>query len=347
MRHRFSPIEQLFDLETHTAQPHVFSGKSADELIRWQRTTRAKLKSALGFQNLPASGVTRRISRIDRGDHFLSEYHIRVPGEAVMPVFVLEPPGKATDLPCVLALHGHGYGVNDILGRDANGNDRPMPADSYHRDFAVELVRRGFLVAAPEINCFGRRVGDFSALPPNLQPSTCYLAGAIALMLGGTILGLRVRETRQAIDCLFAHPRASRRLGVMGISGGGMLALFTAALDARIRAAVISGYFCSWKDDIQAMQHCLCNYVPGMSQFGDVGDIGKLLAPRPVLIEHGTNDDIMPLQGVNRAIRAAKKAWALFDAKRKFQTDIFPGGHRINGEGAYPFLAEVLKKSSK
>ena len=123
-----------------------------------------------------------------------------------------------------------------------------------------------------------------------------------------------------------------------------MLALFTAALDTRIRAAVISGYFCSWKFDIQAMHHCLCNYVPGMSQFGDVGDIGALLAPRPVLIEHGTHDEIMPLAGVRSAVRSARRAWATFGQPRALRTDIFEGGHMIHGVKAFSFLARALAR---
>jgi len=344
VRNNLSPIDQLFAIAAKCPATHAFSARTQRAAIVWQRRTREALRSSLGFAALRASGRCWRVSQADRGDHVLSEYRVPVAGGTQLPVFVLEPPGRGVDLPCVLALHGHGYGVNDIIGRDATGRDRSLPPDSYHRDFALSLVRQGFLVAAPEINCFGRRVGSFAALPEQLRPSTCYLASAIALMLGGTMLGLRVHEAGRAIDLLQALPRASRRLGVMGISGGGMLALFTAALDARIRAAVISGYFCSWKFDIQAMHHCLCNYVPGMSQFGDVGDIGSLLAPRPVLIEHGTHDEIMPLAGVRSAVRSARRAWATLGQPRALRTDIFEGGHMIHGVKAFPFLARALAR---
>ena len=295
---RFDPIAQLFSLEKATPPTDRFAARTADDAARWQRRTRAKLRDVLGFQSVNHGRLrAKQVSLLDRGDHRLSEYHIPVAGGAVMPVFVLEPPGKARNLPCVVALHGHGSGVNSIIGRDKDGNDRLAAAENDHRDFAVELVRRGFLVAAPEINCFGRRVGSFDHLREGVRPTTCYMAGAVAQMLGGSILGLRVAETMRAIDFLKTHPRIGKRIGIMGLSGGGMLALFTAALDLRITAAVISGYFCSWKYNIQAMRHCLCNYVPGISRIGDVSDIAALIAPRPMLVEHGVHDPIMPIAG--------------------------------------------------
>lgn len=63
----------------------------------------------------------------------------------------------------MLAFHGHGYGVKDIVGLWEDGSERFTP-DGYHKDFALELCRRGFAVAAPEIACFGEKQTDFSTL---------------------------------------------------------------------------------------------------------------------------------------------------------------------------------------
>jgi len=51
-------------------------------------------------------------------------------------------------------------------------------------------------------------------------------------------------------------------LGCVGLSGGGHITLFLAAVDPRIDAASIQGYFCFWTDQIVDVTHCNCNYVP-------------------------------------------------------------------------------------
>src|SRR4029078_967353 len=86
------------------------------------------------------------------------------------------------------------------------------------------------------------------------------------------------------------------RIGIMGISGGGTTTLFTAALEDRIKAIVISGNLNSFRDSILAIRHCECNYVPGILQVAEMGDIACSLAPRPLLVESGTEDLIFPIE---------------------------------------------------
>ncbi|MFA7235972.1 MAG: acetylxylan esterase [Phycisphaeraceae bacterium] len=134
----------------------------------------------------------------------------------------------------------------------------------------------------------------------------------------------------------------SEHIGVMGISGGGMHTFFSAALDTRIKAAVISGYFCDWSRSILAANHCTCNFVPGLLQFGELGDLAGLIAPRPCLIENATRDDIFPIDAVKRTVTRARKAWRAFGSPDLLQTDYFEGRHEIHGSRAYDFLAQHL-----
>ena len=163
------------------------------------------------------------------------------------------------------------------------------------------------------------------------------------MMLGGSIAGLRVWDGMRAVDYLQTLPQADvTRLGVMGISGGGMHAFFSACLDSRIRAAVISGYFCDWRHSILAINHCTCNFVPGLLKLGELSDLAALIAPRPLLVENGTRDDIFPIDDVKRTVRRAARAWKLFGAGKNLQTDYFEGAHEIHGAQAYPFLEKHL-----
>jgi dienelactone hydrolase len=246
-------------------------------------------------------------------------------------------------LPVVLAFHGHGYGVKDIVGLWEDGAERRTP-DGYHADFGLALCRRGFAVAAPEISCFGERQTDFSALGAgSAAPSTCLHTALLAFHLGGTALGLRVQDGRRLVDYLETRRDLdTRRLGAMGISGGGMHTLFSTALDSRIKACVVSGYFSTFRDSILALQHCVCNFVPGLHRFGEMPDVAALIAPRPFLIEAGTRDPIFPIRAVRRSLARIRSIYRVFGAEARVRADIFEGRHRISGRLAYDFLREAL-----
>jgi dienelactone hydrolase len=260
-----------------------------------------------------------------------------------VPVYVLFPKGAQGPRPCMLALHGHGYGAKAIVGLNADGIYRTEPV-GYQRDFAVELVKRGFVVAAPEISCFGERESHYPDLPEHSpRPSCCHNASTYALMLGLTMPGMRVWDGMRVLDYLGELPQVDiRRVGAMGISGGGMHAFFSACLDTRIRATVVSGYFCNWRPGILSISHCTCNFVPGLLKLGELADIAGLLAPKPLLVEHGTHDSIFPVGDVQRTVRQARRAWRVFGANSMVEEDYFEDGHRVHGERAYPFLQKHL-----
>ena len=107
------------------------------------------------------------IESVDKGDYIREKVLLQTSEHTLMPVYLLLPKQAQGPLPVVLAFHGHGYGVKDIVGLWEDGQERDTP-DGYHKDFAVELCRAGFAVAAPEIACFGERQTDFSYLNPVL-----------------------------------------------------------------------------------------------------------------------------------------------------------------------------------
>jgi hypothetical protein len=121
-----------------------------------------------------------------------------------------------------------------------------------------------------------------------------------------------------------------------------MHSFFSTCLDHRIKACVISGYFCSWFDSILAMNHCICNFVPGILHIGDLPDIAQLIAPRPVLFEAGTKDDIFPIKAVRRDVDKLRRVYKLWKAERAVELDEFEGRHQISGRRAYDFLKEML-----
>ena len=340
------PAYGLWNLYAPENAPLRFQARDAEQGRKWQDVVRPELLRTLGFTSLPGGPLEpTMIEEIDRGDYVREKVLLRTWRDALMPVYLLLPKDQPRPLPVVLAFHGHGYGVKDIVGLWEDGEERMTP-DGYHKDFGVALCRRGFAVAAPEISCFGERQTDFSYLDAALgqsAPTTCDHAAKLAFHLGGSALGLRVYDGRRLVDYLETRDDMDMsRLGAMGISGGGMHTFFSTCSDERIRVCVISGYFCSFQESILAMSHCTCNFVPGLHRFGEMHDLVGLIAPRPMLVEAGTRDPIFPIEAVRRGVERAREVYAVFGCEKQIETDTFEGRHQISGRRAYDFLWEKL-----
>ncbi len=175
-------------------------------------------------------------------------------------------------------------------------------------------------------------------------PSSCEAAGFNALLRGQTLLGLRVWDQMRLID--YIETRAEPRmpgLACVGLSGGGTVTTYTAALEPRITCAVISCAFNPYRDSIMPLAHCVCNYVPGILPYAEMADIAGLIAPRPVLIEAGTEDRSFPVEGTQRAVAELRRIYEVFGVGPAVATDIFEGGHRWSGAKAYAWLEQELR----
>ena len=340
------PAHALWQIYQPENAPYRFGATTRTQAELWQTETRQALSNTLGFQDWTVvDPEPQTIESVDKGDYVREKILMRTSPYTVMPVYLLLPKSTTQPLPAVLALHGHGYGVKDIVGLWEDGDERDTP-DGYHKDFAVALCRQGFAVAAPEISCFGERQTDFSYLDGPISgtaPSTCDHTAKLAFHLGGSALGLRVWDAKRLVDYLGTRPEFDvERLGAMGISGGGMHTFFSACLDERIRACVVSGYYCTFRDSILAMSHCTCNFCPGLGQFGEMYDLVGLIAPRPILVESGSKDPIFPIASTKDSVERARQVYDVFGASSQVETDFFEGRHQISGRRAYNFLREKL-----
>ena len=263
-----------------------------------------------------------------------------------MPCLVLVP-DRAERFPLkpVIAIHGHGTWGGEAIVKAPND---PLGVElnlKLNYDYAGQIARRGYMVFVPELRGFGRRLEG-----PGYQDdadaqwvSSCYALSVNALLLGKTLLGLRVYDIMRLVDYIRTRPEPlTDSLGCVGLSGGGMVTFFTTALDQRITCAVVSGYFNTFRDSIMAVRHCLCNFVPGMLNFVEMVDIAGLVAPRPLLIETGTHDPIFPTAATQRAYKELQKIYSILGAAKNLDIDIFEGEHAWSGAKAYDWLAQWL-----
>ncbi len=317
---------------------------SAAAMRAWQKRLRARLRRLLGGlpdDHTPPRSKVTRTQALDGYRRETVRFESR-PGLEVLGYFLV-PDDCPPRQPAVLCLPGHGRGVDSIVGIAEDGSQRPLgQPNEYQSDFALQCVTHGYPTLAIEQISFGHR-RDAQAAKAGGGASSCVRDSMAALMLGETMTGWRVRDAMRALDYLQTRPEADpNRLAVMGISGGGLTALFTACLDTRIRAAVVSGYLNTFTSSILAMDHCVDNYVPGLLNVVEMPDLTGLVAPRALFAESGSRDPIFPLPAFEQAVARAREIYAAFGAKEKFDAEVFNGEHQFHGVGAFAFLEKHL-----
>lgn len=165
-----------------------------------------------------------------------------------------------------------------------------------------------------------------------------------ASLIGTTDMALRVQDAMHVIDWIHSTPAEARMpLGCVGLSGGGHTTEFLTALDTRIQAASIQGYFCYWVDQIMDVTHCNCNYVPGLLRWFEQDDVCGLICPRPLLVTTATNDGVAPVKSFRQAFKALKQIYRDQGVEQNLEQDIFEGGHEFSGRKAFDFFDKHLR----
>jgi dienelactone hydrolase len=263
-----------------------------------------------------------------------------------MPVYVLIPDGATGRTPAVINPHGHDSG-----GKLAPAGCRERPEiadriDRYRYDYGVQYARAGLISFCPDARGFGER-RERSARAQSILSSSCAAINQMGYPLGQTVTGMWAWDVSRLVDYIRTRRDCDPdRIGCAGLSGGGLQTLWATALDERIRAAVVSGYFYGYRESLlEGYENCSCNFVPHLYEHVDMGDIAALVAPRPLLIETGTRDPLNGRSGmknVQSQLRIARGAYKVVGEPKNLVHDTFDDGHRWNGVVAVPWLVERL-----
>lgn len=183
----------------------------------------------------------------------------------------------------------------------------------------------------------------------------------MAFELGRHPIGLEVEKVQSAVDW-FEKQTPALPIGVAGHGEGGLIALYTAALDRRIHATLVSGYFESrqevWKEPLYR------NVWSLLKEFGDA-EIAGLIAPRALVVEaaQGPEDAgppevpitkrgdtpgqlrTPPLAAVQAEVERAKPTFAKLNVVDQLALAVSGGGAGSSGSDAA--LQSFLSRLSK
>jgi dienelactone hydrolase len=261
---------------------------------------------------------------------FATEPDERVPG------IVIQPEKAAGRRPAVIALHGTGDSKEGML------------------DVASALAARGFLAVAID----GRYHGERTKTGYDDAIFRAYKTGKEHPFYYDTVWDVMrlidYLETRDDVD--------PKRIGLIGISKGGIETYLAAAADPRIAVAVpcigVQSFRWAlennaWQSRVETIQfgfesaarsdHAVVNaqfvrtfydrLVPGIYSEFDGPAMLPLIAPRPLMVINGDSDSLTPMPGVMLAANSASEAYAKAGANDKFVLRVEKNtGHSVNGD---------------
>ncbi|MBD3176870.1 MAG: prolyl oligopeptidase family serine peptidase [Armatimonadia bacterium] len=316
----------------------------------WSRRLREHLADLLALPDVDTRLLDSwegEWERVDvRGtDHLRQRVLLKTEENLWVPAYLCLPPDTDGPLPVVICCQGHSRdGMRLTLGLVDDDTWQAMVVEG-DRDNALQAVRNGYAALALELRSFGelRNEADIESN----ATSSCDRHSLLAIQASRVLMGMRVHDVMAAIDYLSERPEIDpARIAMTGNSGGGSITLYASAMDERILASIPSCAFCTYRDSIQAMRHCSCNFVPGMAESIEMGDLAGLVAPRWQLIIAGEGDPIFPIQGVRQAYAHLETIYAAAGVPERVELYVGEGGHRYYAEPVREFLDRAFASAT-
>ena len=247
--------------------------------------------------------------------------------------FLLIPKELNCKTPLIICHHQHAgkykQAKSEIVGLKGDKN----------LAYAKELTQKGFITFAPDAISFEER----NKAKKNWWGSEYYEL-ASRIVQGKTLLEKTLSDISFAINYLETRDEIDKsKIGFIGHSYGGRMAVLLPAYDKRIKASVSNCYCKNLKDSLDFNTKTRIPMelvVPNILKFGDFQDIVKLVHPCHLLISAVKND---------KWSKDAKKIYKFakpFFKKSELKLKMWNGKHEFSKKMrylAYKFLEEKLK----
>ena len=237
------------------------------------------LDARLPIGDISYVATTRTAAQIMEGENYtVSRVRWQVFDEVEGEGLLLEPMHNVPIAAQIVALPDADWTPEMIAGVTDD-----LPANA---QFAQRLAKAGCRVVVPLlINRDDTYSGNPALGAMTNQPHREFIY-RMAYELGRHIIGYEVQKVLSLVDWM-SHSEVP--IGVIGYGEGGLIALYSAAVDTRIQATAVSGYFQSrqevWREPIYR------NVWGLLHEFGDA-EIASLIAPRPLIIEASRGPEI-------------------------------------------------------
>ncbi len=319
--HRFSHVQHAEKIRPL----NIADFDSVESIARWQEQQRKRFVEEMLF---PYAGNITFSSDdpVGKGEYSQQEFHVDLEGKRLFRYFKLAPieskkPARNGTRAAIVCFMGHGK-ISQIL----------QDEESYQHACAAHFARGGYVVYAME------NVG----MEPGVD-SHHDLDRALRLE-GRGWYSLLFAHQRILLDQVFSDPGVdTNRVGVAGVSTGGLLALSAAVMEPRISAASVQGIFGSMRVSFiqDRNRHCSCGAIPGLLPEFDLPELALLVTPRALHISNGVDDGFSPAEA-ERCLRLIEPIYRKAGGQKPLFT-VPEGGHAFALEPATEFFRQSLK----
>jgi len=213
-----------------------------------------------------------------------------VPEQVFGEGLLLEPKGETRGY--VIAIPDADQDPEDLVGMS--------PGIEEKSQFARHLVENDFTVVVPVII---DRTNRWSRNTNRPSRSWIYSQGQ---EMGRTVAGYEVQKMEAVIDWFQEKGGADVKIGIAGYGEGGLISFYTSALDTRIQATMVSGYYAPreeiWKEPIYR------NLWGFLLEFGDA-ELASMIAPRSIVVEYSKVPDYKGPTNHDREIEPPGELW--------------------------------------
>jgi cephalosporin-C deacetylase-like acetyl esterase len=303
--------------------------KSRADWERKRPEIRRQLLYMLGLDPLPPrTPLNAQVTgRLDRQGYRVEKLVFESLPHFYVTANLYVPAASNGRLPAVVYLSGH--------------NPSPHGVKTTYQHHGIWFARHGYLALILDTILYGE--------VPAIHHGIHDLGMWNWLSRGYTPAGPEVWNAIRAVDYLETRPEVDRnRIAVTGMSGGGAITWYSAAVDERFRVAAPS---CSaWTLQTQAGMdlvrgNCDCIFFPNIYQL-DLTAAGALIAPRPLKILNARRDSIFPPAGYLDLFRSIRPVYQYLDALDRFDQkdeDIPHQDHPLMRKAADEWINRWLK----
>ena len=171
------------------------------------------------------------------------------------------------------------------------------------------------------------------------------------LSAGTTWAGVWLAEDVHALGVLCGRDDVdAERVGIGGLSGGGLRTVYLGGLDDRVRCAVCVGMMTTWRDFLlnKSHTHTWMIYVPHLATEMDYPDILGMRAPLPTMVQNNTEDPLFTLAEMRRADVMLRQVYEKADAGDRYSCSFYAGEHKFDiamQEDAFDWFDRWLAES--
>lgn len=335
-----------------TIKLHSKLFESIKPKLRWDGITdiekhkekcESKLKELLGFDTFKECDDNLQIiskDRINGNNHI--HFIVQTEEDYYANCHLLLPDKIDCKLPLCVGLQGHVSGAHLSLGIKKYDYDEVYLAEQ-HSDFCVQALNNGYIGLAIEQRAFGDNTGREKAGGTN-----CAYSAMGAIIQGRTLIGERVWDVKQVVKAVKKHFDdiiTMENSVLIGESGGGTATFYSACLLDDFSIYVPGVALCTFKDSIIDKEHCVCNYIPNIAKYFDMGDLAVLIAPKKLIVVSGLYDKWFPIDGAKKAYDQIEQIYKAQNAENNCAMIIGEYDHRSYPEETWAQIHKMLNNN--